>query len=247
MAEPVIPDVRIFENLNEISNAAAAYVINLIEETLAKQEWFTFVLAGGNTPKPLYELLASEQAKRLPWEKVQFFWGDERYLPPTNDESNVKMARETLLQYLDIPVHHAHPMPTSFEDPEDAAQNYEELLEQFFQDAVPRFDLVLLGLGGDGHTASLFPGSGLLQEKERWVGVETESPKPPPTRLTLTYPALNAAKHVSFLASGKSKAKAVGKILGRSATPEKYPAAGVQPQNGDLIWWLDKAAAKRLK
>ncbi len=246
MAEPIKPVIHIADNLTQLSEQISQQIVRLIRETLAKQGRFTFALSGGSTPQPLYSLLATKYADKIPWEKVHFFWGDERYVEPTDKLSNVKMIRETLLDHLDIPIHHAHPMPTSFNDPEEAARNYEDLLRSFFPDAFPVFDLILLGLGEDGHTASLFPKSAILMEERKWVTVAQNSPKPPPTRLTLTYPAINHASNIFFLVSGKKKAKAIEKIHEANADKKKYPAAGIQPVNGSLIWWLDKAAAKKL-
>lgn len=246
MAEPMKPEIRVADNLNQLSKQAAENIVHLMEDTLARQGRFTFALSGGNTPQALYSILATKYADRLPWEKVHFFWGDERYVEPSDDQSNVKMIREKLLDHLDIPIHHAHPMPTSFEDPEEAARNYQELLHSFFSDAFPVFDLVLLGLGEDGHTASLFPKSDTLNEERKWVTVERNSPKPPPTRLSLTFPSINHAKNIYFLVSGKKKAKAIQKILEAGVDKKKYPAAGIQPVNGSLTWWLDKVAARKL-
>lgn len=246
MAESITPEIKVAEDLNQLSEQAAENIGHLIEETLAKQGRFTFVLSGGNTPQPLYSILATKYADRLPWEKVHFFWGDERFVDPTDEQSNVKMIRKMLLDHLEIPIHHAHPMPTSFKEPEEAARNYEDLLHSFFSDAFPVFDLVLLGLGQDGHTASLFPKSETLNEERKWVTVEKNSPKPPPTRLSLTYPAINHAQNIFFLVSGKKKAKPVQKILETNPDKNKYPAAGIQPVNGTLSWWLDKAAARKL-
>lgn len=160
------------------------------------------------------------------------------------------MAKETLLNTIDIPAPNIHPMPTEHDSPKIAAEKHAGELRQIFpgsDEAIPRFDLILLGMGGDGHVASLFPHHALLEEEEKLVGVVTDSPKPPPTRLTMTLPLINAAKRIYFLVSGESKAVAVKRLVDGTSPSQEYPASLVNPEKGNVSWWLDEAAAKLLQ
>ncbi|MDR7568726.1 MAG: 6-phosphogluconolactonase [Armatimonadota bacterium] len=195
-------------------------------------------LSGGRTPRRLYELLAEDP--RIPWPQIEVFWGDERYVPPGDPRSNAQMAREALLGRIAIPPENVHPMPTHFGDPEDAARAYETILRAVFGRR-PRFDLVLLGMGSDGHIASLSPGSSALPELERWVvAVWTEAD--PPVRLTLTLAAINQARRVDVLATGAEKRQALRRALRGSRDPVRCPASGVRPRDGVVVWWVDRAA-----
>jgi 6-phosphogluconolactonase len=200
-------------------------------------------LSGGSTPRRMHELLA--ESAGIDWSRVHVYWGDERTVGPDDPESNYRMARESLLDRVDIPVGNVHRMRGEH-DPEEAAQSYEATLRETFgvePPEVPRLDINVLGVGADGHTASLFPGTAALQENERWV-VANEVPQQETTRITLTYPVLNNAALTIFLVSGANKAEAVRNILAPDAT-ERPPAAGVQPQ-GQVIWFLDEEAASAL-
>ena len=190
----------------------------------------------------LYGLLASEFRSRIPWAHVHVFWGDERYVPPEDPRSNYRMAKETLLNHVPCPPANIHPMPTHFPSADVAARDYERTLRNHFVDEWPRFDLVLLGIGDDGHTASLFPGSLALAERTRWV-VAAQAPVEPQLRLTLTLPALTRAAAVHVLVAGAAKAEALRHVLERAGDWIKYPVAGVRLGTGSVTWWADREAA----
>ena len=203
------------------------------------------MLSGGSTPIPVHRALA--QAKRIDWDLVHFFWGDERYVAANDPASNFRMARETLLDPLGIApdAPNVHRFPTDTSPQEDATQ-YEQEIQAFFgltEGQMPRFDVVLLGMGGDGHTASLFPGTDALSESTR-IAVANPVPAQNTTRLTLTYPALNHARSVFVLLKGAGKAARLAEVL--NGEPNKYPIQGVQPTNGELSWLVDEAAASQL-
>jgi 6-phosphogluconolactonase len=198
---------------------------------------FTVALAGGSTPKKLYAALA--QTPGIPWQQTWLFWGDERYVPPDHPESNYRMVRETLLEQIGIPAAQVFPMPTQAGDPLRDAAEYEATLRQIFGTECPSLDLVWLGVGEDGHTASLFPDTAALQVQHRWVTVGQKGQEP---RLTLTYPVLNQAAQVVFLVTGANKAPIVKEAL---TTEAHLPCQRVNPR-GRLLWLLDAAAAAQL-
>ena len=235
-----MPELRIFEDLEALSIAACEAAVHLIDDALSRQERCSLVLSGGHTPRRFYTLLASRFGERRQWQRIHVFWGDERYVPHTDPLSNYRMAKETLLDHVPCPAENVHPMPTHFGDPGLAAREYELTLRRSFDGEWPRFDLVLLGLGDDGHTASLFPGSPALEERTRWA-VATEAPKPPHARLTLTLPVFNAAANAYFLVEGASKQLALRHIL--SGLHAHHPAADIELRNGAVVWWVDRAAA----
>jgi 6-phosphogluconolactonase len=206
---------------------------------------FRVALSGGSTPRRLYELLAElppgDAPPAVPWSKMHFFWGDERLVPPDHEASNYRMAREALLSHLDLQPEQVLRVPTELE-PEQCAQAYEQTLLRAFEGHV-RFDLLLLGIGADGHTASLFPGSPALEEREHLVAA-VRAPGGGPDRVTLTLPALETARSGFFLASGAEKAEAVRAALGGGDSPP--PAGRVRLREGRLVWLLDRAAASRL-
>ena len=234
-------NVRMYDDLQSLSCAAAGAFLELAQETVAAQGRFTLVLSGGSTPRTLYRVLADECRAGMPWAATHVFFGDERCVPHDDPDSNYRLAREALLERVPIPPDQAHPMPTSPADQPSAAAEYEATLRASFPGEWPRFDLVFLGLGEDGHTASLFPGSPALRERRRWV-VASVAPTEPRQRLTLTYPVLNHAARVWFLVSGASKHEALRCALLREVAPEVCPAAGVNPADGELLWWVDEAA-----
>jgi 6-phosphogluconolactonase len=218
-----------------------------VNETIAEKGRLTVALAGGNTPRAIYQLLATNYREQIDWSRVHFFWGDERYVPSNDPDSNYRMARESLFDHVPVFAKNVHRMPTEFIQPETAAQNYEKTLRDFWPDSLPRFDLIQLGLGPDGHIVSLFPNSPLLQEEQRLVAVVTDSPKPPPTRLTLTLPVINYAAQIHFFVAGAEKAEALRSTLQGSRDWQKFPAQAVQLANGQVIWWVDEKAASLLK
>jgi 6-phosphogluconolactonase len=241
-------DLRRLTTPQDLFRAAADEVLQAATEALAQRGRFTIALAGGSTPRSLYTLIAANAGSAVPWDKVFFFWGDERHVPPEDPESNYRMARETLLSKIPVPAANVFRIPAENPDAAAVADAYEQTLRKFFApapDEFPRFDVILLGVGPDGHTASLFPETTALQEKSRWV-VETWVEKLRTTRITLTLPVLNAARRVAFLVSGTDKAAVLREILEGSAPGEKYPSKLVRPNQGKLIWFVDRAAASEL-
>lgn len=242
--------------------AAALRIATASEEAIRARGRFTFALAGGSTPRSLYQLLASDQfAARvrhapIDWSRVEFFWGDERCVAPDHPDSNYRMARESLLDRIAAAPERVHRMRGE-ELPERGAAAYEALLHECFDigpgGPPPVFDLILLGMGADGHTASLFPGTAALGERTRWV-VENRADPAGMARLTLTFPVLNAASKVLFLVSGADKAARVRQVLERTPGPGErqgqgmaaLPASQIQPVRGQLEWMLDRAAASQL-
>ena len=250
------PDVRISPDLATLSRAMAPAVADLIRQRTAAGKLFSLVLSGGSTPRALYQLLAAEFRDRIDWPKVHVFWGDERYVPLDDPRSNYRMAEESLLSRVPLPRENIHPIPTDFPEPEEAARRYEKTLRDYFSSDWPHFDLVLLGLGEEGHTASLFPGAAALGEQRRWV-VAVSAPAEPRLRLTLTLPALSHANHVYFLTTGEKKAPALRDVLAAfrhvrnetlSAASNRVilPAAMIQPEGGEIVWWVDQSAAALL-
>ena len=244
------PEVRRHSNLESLSLAAAALVVDLAEVSLQRRGRFTFVLSGGTSPRLLYELLAQPPfSERMPWSGIYLFWGDERCVPPDHPHSNFGVARQALLSKVPIPAVNVYPMSGAAAPPEAAAVQYEESLRAFFQAGrglrFPVFDLLLLGLGPDGHTASLFPGDPALEEERRWArAVRVASASPPVPRITLTLPVINRARTVLFLVSGAGKKKVLDAIL---SEPEKaalrYPAARVKP-SGRITWLIDEGMTR---
>jgi len=238
-------DIRVFADVDELSLRAAEAAVRTINECVQRNDSFSIALSGGNTPRTLYGLFSTRFRDQIPWTKVHVFWGDERYVPLADSESNYRMARETLLEAVPCPVGNVHPMPTELPDPDLAAREYEKTLRHYFSEDWPRFDLVLLGLGEEGHTASLFPGSPALNENKRWV-VAVKAPSKPAQRLTLTLPAITGASNIYLLITGSNKAQALHHVLTGSPDPKSYPASGIRRAKGTVIWWLDRAAAARV-
>jgi 6-phosphogluconolactonase len=239
-------------DVNALMEAAASQIVALAAEAIAEHGRFAWALSGGSTPKQLYGLLAQPRfASQIDWTRVHFFWGDERCVPPDHVDSNFRMVREALLDAIRPRSEQVHRMRGEI-DPEEAARAYAEELSRFFGVAVagppPRFDLILLGLGGDGHTASLFPGTPALHENQRWVVVNQKA-EGEPLRLTFTLPLINAAAHVRFLVSGASKAVRIEQILDDvpAAGSDVLPAQLVRPVRADLQWLLDEDAASLLE
>ncbi|NCJ05590.1 6-phosphogluconolactonase [Synechococcales cyanobacterium C] len=225
-----------------VTERALILVLNHIEAAIADHDQFRFVLAGGSTPKALYEQLAHQD---LPWSKIQVFWGDERYVPHTDPQSNMGMATQAWLSHVPIPAENLHPMPTHATDPAQAALAYEQHLRDFFgcpPGEFPAFDLILLGLGDDGHTASLFPETAALEVCDRLITVGEKSGQP---RLTFTIPLINQAHAVLLLVTGENKQSALDQIFAETGNPRAYPARFIHPQ-GSLTWLLDAAAGQKL-
>ena len=240
--------VAIYPDLDTISQHAAQYVVRVANEAIVTRGRFTIALSGGNTPKKLYSLLGSEPYRsQIDWKLVDIFWGDERCVPPDSPDSNYRMAHEVLLSQIQIPAPQVHRMPADAPGRDAASLAYtQEMQSVFSTDGIPSFDLIQLGMGPEGHTASLFPHQPSLHETERLV-VPVSVPKPPPDRLTFTPPILNAARNVLFLVTGADKADALQAVLEGEYNPDEYPAQIVRPPNGEVTWMLDTAVAKNIR
>ncbi len=244
--------VVIADDRAELSRVAAEQLARSAARAVAARGRFTLALAGGTTPRDLYRRLAEEPLRcAIPWDGVHLFWGDERTVPPDHAESNYRMVREALLDAVPIPAANVHRIASEIADPAEAAARYEADLREFFAlgaTQMPRFDLVLLGLGTDGHTASLFPGTGAVTVAGRlcfalWVERLATH------RITLSLPVFLAARGVAFLAAGADKAEKVQAVLADESprlSADELPAAAVRPTYGELTWWLDREAASRL-
>jgi 6-phosphogluconolactonase len=239
-------EIRVFSDGSGLATAAAERFIGLATMAVAERGQFTVALSGGSTPRAMYTLLAAEEnAARIDWTKVHVFWGDERCVPPDHPGSSFRMARETLLDHVPLPEGNLHRVRGEL-DPEEAARAYAAELQSFFGTEWPCFDLVLLGMGSDGHTASLFPGSPALDERRRSVvAVTAHYEDRPAQRVSLTAPAINTARQIIFLVAGASKAGIVSAVL--EGPPECYPAQLIQPAAGQLAWMMDAPAASLLQ
>jgi 6-phosphogluconolactonase len=242
--------LHIFDTPQALGEAAAAYVSRLSAEASAERGRFMVALSGGSLPKLLCPPLAAEPLRsQIDWSAWHVFWADERLVPLNHADSNFRLARTTLFNHVGIPVAQIYPVDDSF-DPAVTAEAYQAVLAQVFEPLpgqYPRFDLILLGMGEDGHTASLFPYHPLLNETHRWVAAIVDSPKPPPERITLTLPVINNARHVAFVTAGAGKAKILARVLQAAAPLGKLPAQLVQPTTGELSWFVDEAAADKLR
>lgn len=244
------PDVRILTNIDAIAKRAAQDFVQSATQAVSEKGSFTVALAGGSTPKALYSLLAGDAALRsqVPWDKMYVYFGDERSVGPDHADSNFRMATETMLSKVPIKPEQVFRIKGEYKDTEKAAQEYEQVLRTSFKIAegqFPRFDLVFLGIGNEGHTASLFPGTKALDETKRlavrnWVG------KLYTNRVTLTAPAINNAARVIFMITGADKALALKGILEGPYEPEQLPAQLIQPPNGKLLWLVDTVAGGML-
>ncbi|AFY61272.1 6-phosphogluconolactonase [Synechococcus sp. PCC 6312] len=235
---PAEQRIEVLPDLESLSQRALEITVEQMELALAARGRFNIVLAGGSTPKSLYERLSQES---LPWSAFHVFWGDERYVPPDHPDSNEGMARQAWLDHIPIPAAQIYPMPTFLPDPHQAAAQYHQELLEYFQSLdkpTPDFDLVLLGMGPDGHTASLFPHTPALDVTDQFVTVGEKEGQP---RLTLTVPVINQARCVLFLVAGANKQAALGQVLTETGDPQAYPARLIQPDE-TLIWLLDQEA-----
>lgn len=238
--------LAIYPDLKAISSAAADYIVRVAGEAIAARGLFSAGLSGGSTPGALYRLLASEPyAGQIAWDAVHLFWSDERCVPPRDPASNFRLAQETLLHPLHLRPEQIHRMPAERPDRERAAAEYaEEIRRVLGGDGIPVFDLLQLGMGPEAHTASLFPHQPALHERERLV-LPVTVPKPPPERLTLTPPLLQAARHLLFLATGAEKAQALQAVLEGDDQPDLYPAQRIaRNAQGEVMWMVDNAMAR---
>jgi 6-phosphogluconolactonase len=243
--------IRIFSS-DELARFAAEMSFRTILTAFNKykQDRFTMVLSGGSTPKKMFQIYGSEEMYRtaLPWERIHIFWGDERHVGPDHPESNYKTAAEAMLSKLPMPAGNIHRIRGELPDAAEAAANYEKELRFFFEpsdETPPRFDLIFLGLGSDGHTASLFPGTRALLEKQRWV-VSNWVGKLDTVRITMTAEVFNNAEKLVFLVAGEDKAAALKSVLTGAREPQQLPAQLIQPRRGRLLWILDREAASLL-
>lgn len=235
--------IRIYDDYESISQAAAQLFIDQATRAVREHGLFTVTLSGGHTPQRTYELLAQpRRSQEVPWQQVHVFWGDERCVPLDDPQSNARMTREALLDHVPIPDAQVHPIRCA-QDPEQAAEDYAAELKEYLG---PRhFDLVLLGLGENGHTASLFPGTDILEERTRWTGAVYVAEQDM-WRVTLTAPLINEAAAIAFLVAGASKAEIVHRVLEGPHDSKHLPAQLIQPVNGIMYYLLDTKAASKL-
>jgi 6-phosphogluconolactonase len=238
-------NLHISKDMEALSRSFADWLVIYIKEVLSKQDRFTFALSGGSTPKKLYQLLTADTyRKQIAWEQLHFFWGDERFVPFSDSRNNAKMTFEELLDHVPVVKGQIHIMQTDI-DPEASANAYEKLLHSYFDNKPHSFDLVLLGLGDNAHTLSLFPGYEVVMEHKKWVSAFYLKEQKM-YRITLTAPVVNQAARVAFLISGGDKAAAVYHIIASEHEPDLYPGQIIQPFNGELYWFCDEAAAADL-
>jgi 6-phosphogluconolactonase len=243
-------EILVLKDAAALSYKAGEILVRCISEALSRKAQFSLALCGGSTPKALFALLVEDDyfANKIPWDKIHFFWGDERHVPPQDGQSNFRMADEMMLAKAQVGAQNVHRMRTEQSDPAKVAQDYEAELKFFFQltsGQLPVFDFNLLGLGPDGHTASLFPGTRALYEQHRLVAPNWVE-KFQTHRITMTAPVLKNADTIVFLVSGDEKAEVLQKVLEGHHHPDILPAQLIQPTHGKLIWLVDQAAASRL-
>jgi 6-phosphogluconolactonase len=226
----------------DLSERATAAIAAAVQDAVERRGRCSLLLSGGSTPRASYELLATRYRDRVAWPQVHLFWDDERFVPAGDPRSNARMARDTLIDRVPVPAAHVHPIPTALPSADAAARHYEDMLRARFPGPRPEFDLVLLGLGDDAHTASIFPRSPALVETVRWV-MAVDAPADPPLRVTLTMPALAAAPHLFVLVSGPGKREALRRALDPASDPAQYPAAALQAAGDRVVWWTDRAAS----
>src|SRR5688500_10962336 len=235
-------NLKTYKNADALSKGAAEWMSGYIRRVLIEKDRFTFALSGGSTPQILHKVLASSTLKeKIDWSKIHFFWGDERAVPFDDERNNAKMAFDSLLNYVPVRKEQIHLMRTDIE-PEAAAKEYEEILHGYFENAEHTFDLVLLGMGDDGHTLSLFPGTEIIHEKDAW----TKSfylTQQSMYRISLTAPVVNLSSAVAFLVTGKNKAQTLKQVLSGSYQPEIFPSQLIKPLKGELHWFVDEDAA----
>jgi 6-phosphogluconolactonase len=241
-------ELAVFPDAAAVADEAARRFVALAQAAIAERGRFTVALSGGSTPRAMHERLAAPPlSTAIDWERVFVYWGDERMVPPDDADSSYRMARDTLLAHVPIPAANIVPAPTVGGTPADAARAYAETLIAQFGQEVPEFDLILLGIGPDGHTASLFPGQPEPSAPSADLVVAVhDSPKPPPDRISFTYRLINAAHNIMFVVTGADKAEALNGVLHGPPNRAHLPAQGVQPTAGSLVWLVDRAAAQAL-
>jgi len=224
----------------------AQFLVQHMRNVISKQQHYTLVLAGGSTPKRVYELLAQPQrASLIDWDKVHIFFGDERFVPFDDERNNARMAYDALLSKVPIPEVNIHKMLTEGVTPEQSAEAYDAVLQRYFKTKVGTFDMVLLGMGDDAHTLSLFPFTPVLKEQRHWVRslwLEAQNMY----RITLTAPVVNMANNIAFMVTGANKRDALYMVLDGERNEERYPSQLIQPVKGELHWFVDQEAGFRL-
>jgi 6-phosphogluconolactonase len=240
------PEIRIFKNVEKLSRGAARLFVEQVAQSIAARGRFFVALNGGGTPTRLFEMLAANFQEQVEWSKVHIFWGDERCVPPDDPGSSYGQAREVLLSHVPIPETNVHRVKGEL-GPVEASNDYALILKEFASSHLewPRFDLVYLGMGEDGHTASLFPGSPLDVSKPT-LPVTAHYQDRPANRVSLTPIVFNSAQMIAFMAAGEKKAQSLAEVLSGRYNPELYPAQRIDPKEGQLIWLVDEAAASRL-
>lgn len=236
---------HLFANADDLARSFADWLVQYVKDVLQKQDRFTIALSGGGTPKKLYRLLASDTYRdKIDWSRLHFFWGDERYVSPMDERNNARMCYDELLDHVPILHSQVHVMRTDI-PAEESASEYEEVLHRYFDGQPHSFDLVLLGLGDNSHTLSLFPGYDVVHETKKWVTafflVEQNM-----YRITLTAPVVNDAAAIAYLVTGSDKASAVREVINGKPDPDKHPAQVIKPATGQVHWFLDQAAAADL-
>jgi 6-phosphogluconolactonase len=234
-------EVRVFPDLEALSRAAAEESARAANAAVNARGRCLVSLSGGHTPSRMYELWATEYRDKIPWAKMHFFWGDERFVAADDPKSNYQMAKLSLLDHVPVPAENIHPIVTSYANAAEGAQAYEKTLREFFGDAGPTFDIVFLGMGGEGHTASLFPDSPALTEQKRWA-VGVRAPAEPPVRVSLTFPVLRRGRATYFLVAGADKRPVIETLRNDPKNAAlKLPVAMLRPE-GKTVWFLDLAA-----
>lgn len=233
-------ELKVFDDVGALAVELVRRFTRAAGAAVRERGRFAVALSGGRTPEPVYRQLAANGTGAIPWSAIHLFWSDERFVAPDDEQSNYRMVRELLLSSVAISASNVHRLATELPDPDETARKYEEHLRAFFGSSEPRFDWVFLGLGEDGHVASLFPGSPALEENQRLVVAVRGAPKPPPVRLTMTLPLLNAAREVHFLVCGREKRSILTRVL--AGPGGELPAQRIRPTEGRLCWWVDRLA-----
>ena len=239
-------NVQVAATNEEWIQLAIKTITNQATQAIQNRGYFSLVLSGGNTPKPIYQALISDEVQAIfDWSKWFIFWGDERCVPPNDEESNFRMAKLAFLDQSTIPQENIYRIIGEIE-PNNAAQIYEQEINKFFIKKEKRFDTILLGVGNDGHTASLFPGVNALREKKHWVSI-SQHPESGMKRITLTYPAINQSRNIIFLAKGSEKSEVIADIINHPEKEPHYPAKGIIGKEKPPEWIIDKEAAGKLE
>jgi 6-phosphogluconolactonase len=240
-------NLRILPNGEAVAQEAARFIVERIKEVLGQRDRFAICLSGGSTPKRLHQLLASAPlVEQVDWSKIHVFWGDERYVPLEDERNNARMAYDTLLNHVAIPEDQIHIMRTDFSDPSESAAQYERILHQYFDGKTHSFDLLILGMGDDAHTLSLFPHTEVIDETRKWCSAFFLE-KQDMFRVTITRPVANASACILFLTTGEGKAKALASVLEGPIDIHEYPSQSIQSTSGETIWMVDEAAAGLLR